>query len=96
MQKVYSQVSQNIVHLILKKLLNYPCIVKPLGYKKRTTTIFGEVKQLVQCLQFAVTKYPTIWNSLTPIVTLDLLYDEFKMTIVPLLYSGNKNIEKIQ
>lgn len=76
--------------------MNYPRIAKPLGYEKRATTIFAEVKQLVQHLQSAITEQKTIWDSITLVVALNFLYDDFKMTTAPLLYSGNKDLEEIQ
>ena len=60
LQWVCSQVSQGVVYLIFKKHLNYPKVVKLLGYKKKATTIFVEVKQLVQRLQSAVMEHRTI------------------------------------
>lgn len=47
LRRVCSQVGQGVVYSILKKLLNYPQVVKPLGYEKKATSIFAEVKQLV-------------------------------------------------
>ena len=67
-----------------------------LGYKKRATIIFAEVKQFVQCLQSAVTKHWTIWDSITLVVAFDSLYNDFKLTTAPLLYSGDKDIVEIQ
>ena len=96
MKRVCFQVSQGVVYSILKELLNYPRIIKQLGYEKKVTTIFAEVKQLVQRLQFTVTEQRTIWDSITFVVTLDSLDDDFEMTTTPLLHSGNKNIEEIQ
>ena len=40
---IYLQVRQKVVYLILKKLLNYLRVVKPLDYKKKVTTIFAQV-----------------------------------------------------
>ena len=34
LRRVCSQVGQGVVYSILKELLNYPRVVKPLGYKK--------------------------------------------------------------
>ena len=47
-------------------------------------------------MQSAVIKERTIWENITLVVTLDLLYNNFEMTIAPLLYSSNKNLEQIQ
>ena len=44
LRRVCSQVGQGIVYSILKELLNYSRIIKQLGYEKRATTIFAEVK----------------------------------------------------
>ena len=96
LRRVCSQVGQGVVHSILKELLNYPRVAKPLGYKKIATTIFAEVKQLVQRLQSAVTEQRTIWESITLVVALDFLNDDFEMTTAPLLHSGDKDFEKIQ
>ena len=90
------QVRQGVVYFILKELLNYPRVAKPLGYEKKATTIFAKVKQLVQQLQSSVIEQKTIWESITLVVPLDLLYDDFKMTTAPLLYFGNKDHEEIQ
>ena len=35
LRQVCSQVGQGVIYSILKKLLNYPKVVKPLGYKKK-------------------------------------------------------------
>lgn len=43
-----------------------------------------------------VTKYRIIWDSIILIVAIDLLHNNFKMTITLLLHSSNKDIEKIQ
>lgn len=85
-----------MVYSILKELLNYPRVVKPLGYEKKATSIFADVKQLVQRLQSAVTKQRTIWDSITLVVALDSLHDDFEMTTAPLLHSGDKDLEEIQ
>ena len=47
LRRVCSQVGQRVVYSILKELLNYPRVAKPLGYKKKANTIFAKVKQLV-------------------------------------------------
>ena len=96
LQKVCSQVGQGVVYSILKELLNYPRVVKPLGYEKKATTILAEVKQLVQRLQSAVTEHYTIWDSITLVIVLDSLQDDFEMTTAPLLHSGDKDLEEIQ
>lgn len=70
--------------------------MKPLRYKKKATTIFAEVKEIVQHLQSAVTKQWIIWDRINLVVTLDSLQDDFEMTTVPFLYSGDKDIEEIQ
>ena len=54
------------------------------------------MKQLVQRLQSAVTGQRTIWNSITLVVALDSLHNDFEMTIAPLLHSGDKDIEEIE
>ena len=96
LRRVCSQVGQGVVYSILKELLNYPRVAKPLGYEKKATTIFAKVKQLVQRLQSAVTEQRTIWESITLVVALDSPHDNFEMTTAPLLYSGNKDLEEIQ
>ena len=54
------QFGQKVVYSILKELLNYPYITKPLGYKKKATAIFAKVKHLIQYLQATVTEYRII------------------------------------
>lgn len=76
--------------------MNYSRIAKPFRYKKKATTIFAEVKHLVQRLQGAVIEYKTIWDSITLVVALDLLFNNFEMTIAPLFYLNNKDLEEIQ
>ena len=90
------EVGQEVIYSILKELLNYPRVAKPLGYKKKATTIFAKVKQLVQQLQSAVTEQKTIWESITLVVALKLLHDNFEMTMAPFLHSSNKDFEEIQ
>lgn len=70
--------------------------MKPLKYEKKAITIFAEVKQLLQCLQSAVTEHYIIWDSITLVVALDSLHDNFKMTTMPLLHSGNKDLKEIE
>ena len=70
--------------------------MKPLGYEKKATTIVVKVKQLVQRLQSAVTEHQTIWDSITLVVALDSLHNNFEMTTVPFLHYGDKDLEKIQ
>ena len=77
-------------------MLNYPKVAKTLGYKKKANTIFAEVKQLMQQLQSAMTEQRTIWGSITLVVALDSLHDNFEMTTTLLLHSGNKDLEEIQ
>ena len=96
LQRVCSQVGQGVVYSILKELLNYPRVVKPFGYKKKATTIFAEVKQLMQRLQSAVTEHCTIWDSITLVVALDSLHNNFEMTTTPLLHSDNKDLKETQ
>ena len=54
------------------------------------------MKQFVQRLQSAVTEQRTIWDSITLVVALDSLHNDFKITTAPLLHSGNKDIKEIQ
>lgn len=89
------QVRQGVVYSILKELLNYPRVAKPLGYEKKATTIFAQIKQLVQCLQLVVTEQKTIWENITLVVAFDSLHDDFEMTTALLLYFGNKDLEEI-
>lgn len=76
--------------------MNYSCIAKPLGYKKKATAIFAKVKHLIQCLQAAVTEHRTIWDSITLVVAFNSLYNDFEMTTAPFLHLGNKNLKEIQ
>lgn len=94
--QIRSQVDQGVVYSILKELLNYPRVAKPLGYNKKANIIFAEVRQLVQRLQSAVIKQKTIWKSITPVIAFDLWHNNFKMTTTPLLHSGDKDLEEIQ
>ncbi len=43
LRRVCSQVGQGVVYSILKELLNYPQVVKPLGHEKKATSIFANV-----------------------------------------------------
>lgn len=76
--------------------MNYSKIAKSFRYKKKATTIFAEVKQLVQRLQLALTEQKIIWKSITLVIALDFLHNDFKMTTALLLHSGDKNLEEIQ
>ena len=96
LRRVCSQVGQGVVYSILKKLLNYFWVVKLLGYEKKVTTIFAEMKQLVQRLQSTVTKNRTIWDSITLVIALDSLHDNFEMNTRLLLHSGDKDFKEIQ
>ena len=94
--KVCSQVGQGVIYSIFKELLNYLQVVKPLGYEKKATTTFAEVKQLVQRLQFTVTEYRTIRDSITLVIAFDSLHDDFEMITTLFLHSGDKNLKEIQ
>lgn len=50
----------------------------------------------MQRLQFTVTEYYTIWNSITLIIAFNSLYNKFEMTTAPFLHFGNKDFKKIQ
>ena len=50
----------------------------------------------MQRFQFAVTEYWTICDSITLVVALDSLHDDFEMTTAPLLHSGDKDLKEIQ
>lgn len=63
--------------------------------RKKTITLFAEVKQLVQRLQSAVTEHCIIWDTITPIVALDSLHNNFKITTTLFLHSDNKNFKEI-
>ena len=52
--------------------------------------------QLVQRLQLAVTEQRTIWESITLVVTLDSLHDNFEMITAHLLHSDDKDLEEIE
>ena len=54
------------------------------------------MKKLVQRIQSAVMEHQTIWDSLTLVVVLDSLHDNFEMTTTPLLHFGDKDLEEIQ
>lgn len=42
-----------------------------------------------------MTEYRTISNNIMLIITLDLLYNDFKITIAPFLYFGDKDLKEI-
>lgn len=50
----------------------------------------------MQWLRSVVTEQMTIWESITVVLALDFLYDDFKMTIASLLHFQNKNFKKIK
>lgn len=85
-QQICSQVGQKIVYSILKDLLNYLYIAKPLRYKKKVTAIFAKVKHLVQHLQVVIMGHKTIWDSITLIVALDSLHNNFEITTAPVFH----------
>lgn len=47
----------------------------------------------MQWLQFVVIKQRKIWESIIVIVAFDLLHNNFKIIIVILLYSSDKDFE---
>ena len=96
LRRICSQVGQGVVYFILTDLLNYLRIAKPLGYEKKATTIFAKVRQLVQQFQSAVIEQRTIWESITLVVALVSLHNNFEMMTAPLFHSGNKDLEEIQ
>lgn len=70
-------------------------MAKSLGYKKKVTAIFAKVKHLIQRFQAAATEDRIIWDSITLDVALDLLHNDFEMTIALFFYLGNKNLKEI-
>ena len=60
-ERISRRVGQGVIYSLLKDVLNYPCINRPLGFKKKSTAIFGEMEQLVDRLQAA---NRTIWESI--------------------------------
>ena len=96
LERISSRVGQGVVYSLLKEVLNYPQTNRPLGFEKKSTAIFGEVKQLVDRLQAAVTPNRTIWDSIVIVVALDSLHEEFQPIIAPLLHAGDKELEEIQ
>lgn len=66
-----------------------------MGYKKKATFIFTEVKKLVQYFQLAITKDWTIWDSITLVVTLNFLHN-FEIKITSLLHLNNNDLKEIQ
>lgn len=70
-------------------------MTKSLRYKKKVSIIFVKVKHFIQYFQIVIIEYKTIWDSITLIVALDLLYNNFEMTIASLFYLGNKDFEEI-
>ena len=70
---ICQQVGHGVVYAILQKILAYPKIIKPLGYKKKATTIFAKLKALIQRLEAAVTPPQTIWDIMVIIIALDSL-----------------------
>ena len=96
LERISSRVGQGVVYSLLKEVLNYSQTNRPLGFKKKFTAIFEEVKQLVDCLQVAITSNRTIWNSIVIVVALDSLHKKYQSIIAPLLHAGDKELEKIQ
>ena len=83
LHRVYLQVGQRLIYFILKELLNYPRVVKSHGYEKKANTIFAKFMQLIQKLQLAIIEQRTIWESITLILALNLLHNDFEMTTAP-------------
>lgn len=50
----------------------------------------------MQQLQSAVIEQKTIWESITLVVALNLLYNNFEMTTALFFYSSNKDPKEIQ
>lgn len=71
-------------------------MTKLLGYKKKTIAIFAEIKHLIQYLQRVIMIYRMIWNSITFVIALDLLYNDFELTIASLFQLDDKDFEEIQ
>lgn len=96
LERVSSQVGQEVVYALLKEILNYPRKNKPKRYNKRATTIFGEVSTLVDRLQNAVSDNRMIWKSIKIVVAADSLHDDFDHVVRPILHVGDKTLEQIQ
>lgn len=77
-------------------MLNNLKVAKLLDYKKKIITIFAKVKQLVYRFQSTVIKQKIIWESIISIVALNLTYNNFEITILPIFYSCDKNFEAIK
>lgn len=50
----------------------------------------------MQQFQLVFIKQETIWESITLVVTFDLLHNDSKITTAFLFYFGGKDLEKIQ
>lgn len=73
-----SQVDQRVVYLILQELLDYTRNNKPKRFEKPVMSIFADVRFLIKQLRDDITPGRDIWNSITIVVALNSLHDNFK------------------
>lgn len=90
------QVGQGVVYSILQEILNYPRVNKPKEFKKSVVSVFANVRFLVKRLRSAITPNRDIWDSITIVVALNSLHNNFETTTTSMLESGDKTIDEIQ
>ena len=90
------QVRQRIIYFIFQKHLIYSYNKNSKGFKKSILIIFIDIYFLVKSLQSGITLNRNIWNSITILVVLDFLYNNFETIITNILKHGNKIIKKIK
>ena len=96
LKSICIEVGQGVVYSILQKLLHYPKITKPKGYEKPVMQIFAEIKHLYKRLRLAMTPGQDLWDTITIVIALDSLHEDFDTTTTSLLEIGDKTIDQIQ
>lgn len=71
-------------------------MTKPKEYEKPIMQIIAELKYLCKCLHIAMTTGRDVWDTISIIIALDLLYEDFYITTVSLLETNDKIIDQIQ
>lgn len=96
LKTICSEVDQGVVYSIFQKFLHYPRINKPKRYNKSVKQIFAKVKYLYKHLQTTITLNCDLWDIIAIVIVLNSLHNNFDITIISLLETKDKSIDKIQ
>lgn len=95
LKRIFSEVGQEIVYLVLQEILNYPRIHKLKRYIKPEVEIFAEIRLLCKRLKTRMIVGHDGFDTIAIVIILNTLYSDFEATIASILKTGNKIIKEI-